>query len=59
MTFRTNSHSSFDFNFLLLTLWNYRPKGIIIIRSLLPGVQKIIIIITGKISMKLGRMFIV
>jgi len=27
-TSRTNSHSSFDFNFLLITLGNYTPKGI-------------------------------
>ena len=27
-TSRTNSHASFDFNFLLLTLGNYTPKGI-------------------------------
>ena len=27
-TSRTNSHSSFDFNFLLLTLGNYTPRGL-------------------------------
>jgi len=49
----TNSHSSFDFNFLLLTLGNYTPKGkkiiIIIIITLgiftLEGKKKKIIII--------------
>jgi len=41
-TSRTNSHSSFDFNFLLLTLGNYTPKG-----------KKITIIIITQSDLKL------